>query len=81
MPVVLTAVTLLMAILYFQQVKTAFVKEGVLWLAISVVIDLIMFSRGPMAMPLVDYVKDIELTYLIIPAITIGSGYLLQRAC
>jgi hypothetical protein len=45
-------------------------------LAISFVIDLAMFMQGPMKMPFADYVMDIGLTYLIIPAITVGFGYL-----
>ena len=51
---------------------------GVAWLVINLVIDLPLFSAGPMAMPLADYVKDIGLTYLIIPVVTVGLGYLLE---
>ena len=52
---------------------------GAAWLVINLVIDLPLFSAGPMATPLADYVKDIGLTYLIIPAVTIGMGYLLEK--
>ena len=52
---------------------------GILWSAISVTIDLIMFMQGPMKMSFADYVEDIGLTYLIIPAITIGFGYLIEK--
>lgn len=62
---------------------SAFLSEGVrigaVWLAISLFIDLLLFMEGPMKMSLLDYVKDIGLTYLIIPTITIGFGYLLGR--
>jgi len=38
-----------------------------------------MFSKGPMTMPLIEYIKDIGLTYLLIPAVTIGFGYILDK--
>jgi len=82
MPVALTASVVLFASLYFKGVEGKHVKEGamlgVLWLAISIAIDLAMFMQGPMSMPFVDYVKDIGLTYLVIPAITVGFGYALE---
>lgn len=34
---------------------------------------------GPMRMPPVEYIKDIALTYLIIPVITIGAGSLAEQ--
>jgi hypothetical protein len=52
---------------------------GGLWLLISMVFDLFMFSWGPMAMSFADYMKDIGLTYLIYPIVTIGIGYLLEK--
>ena len=55
------------------------VRLGAVWLAISLFIDLLHFMEGPMKMPLADYLKDIGLAYLIIPIITIGFGYLLER--
>ena len=83
MPVVVTVSTVLFSNLYFRNVEAAFVKEGILlglsWLAISVVIDLLMFMQGPMKMTLVDYVKDIGFTYLIIPTVTVGFGFLLEK--
>lgn len=83
MPVAVTIVTVVLGILYFKKVETNFLKEGVLlgiiFFAMSVVIDLLMFSKGPMAMSFVNYVKDIGFTYLLIPTITIGFGYLLDK--
>lgn len=79
MPVVLTLITVVFGIFYFRKVQTAFLMEGLMlgvtWLATSVAIDLLMFMQGPMQMPLINYVKDIGLTYLLIPTITIGFGY------
>jgi uncharacterized membrane protein YpjA len=64
-------------------VAAGFLREGifigVVWLAINLLIDLPLFSAGPMAMSLSDYTKDIGLTYLIIPIVTVGYGYLLGK--
>jgi len=83
MAVVVTASAVAFSILYLKKVEAGFLKQGILmgvvWLAISVLIDLPLFSAGPMAMSLADYMKDIGVTYLIIPTVAIGFGYLLQR--
>ncbi len=83
MPVAVVAATVLFSVLYFKRIESHFLKEGILlglvFLVISVIIDLLLFSRGPMAMPFIDYIKDIGFTYLTIPAITVGMGYLLSK--
>lgn len=83
MPVVVTVATAIFAALYFKKVETSFLKEGILlgiiFFSVSIVMDLSMFSRGPMAMPFVDYIKDIGFTYLLIPVITIGVGYIIDK--
>ena len=80
MPVVITISVAFFAYQYFKKLDNNFVKEGVMlgliWLMISFVIDLVMFMQGPMKMTFTAYIMDIGLTYLIIPAITIGFGYL-----
>ena len=81
MPVVVTLCTVLFSSLYLKRVEGNYLREGivlgVLWLTISVAIDLLMFIQGPMQMALADYVKDIGLTYLIIPTVTVGFGYMI----
>jgi len=83
MPVVITICVVLFSILYFRKLEAGILKEGVilgvLWFAISLGIDLLMFMWGPMKMTFANYMMDIGLTYLIIPAITVGFGYLLQK--
>ncbi len=83
MPVVITICVVSFAYLYFKNVDNNFFKEGllvgVLWFAICIAIDLPMFMQGPMKMTFANYVMDIGLTYLMIPAITIGFGYLLEK--
>lgn len=83
MPVVVTVATVIFTVLYFKKVEASFLKEGILlgavFFAVSIVIDLLMFSKGPMAMPFLDYLKDIGFTYLLIPTVTIGVGYTLDK--
>ncbi|UCC71709.1 MAG: hypothetical protein JSV86_15215 [Gemmatimonadota bacterium] len=78
MPVVVTVATVVFVVLYFRRVNTGYVREGVLlgwlWFAISVIIDLPLMLTGPMQMSLGAYSADIGLTYLIIPAVTVGVG-------
>jgi hypothetical protein len=78
MPVVVTVATVAFALLYFRRVGTSHVREGImlgaLWYVISVVIDLPLMLTGPIGMSLGGYMADIGLTYLIIPAVTIGFG-------
>jgi len=83
MAVVVTISAVLFAVLYFRKLTTGFLSQGILvgiiWFVINIVLDLILFMEGPMKMSFSDYIMDIGLTYLIIPAVTIGFGYILQR--
>ncbi len=84
MPVVVTSATAAVSVMYFRVVKKDYLREGILlgclWLAINVVIDLpLMLSSSPMQMTLGQYVADIAVTYLVIPAVTIGIGLALQQ--
>ncbi len=83
MPVVITVSVVVLSYPYFKGISGAYLKQGIvigiLWLAMSIAFDLLMFTWGPMAMSLIDYMKDIGITYLIYPAVTIGTGYLLEK--
>jgi len=83
MPVVIALGTVFFSIIYLRKREVDFLQEGILlgviWFALNIGLDLPFFLRGPMAMPLSEYVKDIGLTYLIIPVITVGFGYLLEN--
>jgi hypothetical protein len=83
MPIVITICVVFFAVVYFKKLEDNFLKEGVLigivWLVMSFGIDLIMFMQGPMKMSFINYAMDIGLTYLIIPTITVGFGYLLNK--
>ncbi len=83
MPVTGVLAAVFFSVLYFNKVESRFIKEGILlgsiFFVISVGIDLLAFSWGPMAMPLIAYIKDIGFTYLAMPIITIGVGYALDK--
>ena len=83
MPVVISITTVVFAALYFGRVKANYLREGIIlgaaWFVISIVIDLFLFMWGPMKMSFGDYMMDIGITYLIIPAMTIGIGFILQK--
>ena len=83
MPIIITICVVSFAYFYFKNVDKSFFKEGLLvgiiWFATCVVIDLPMFMQGPMKMTLTNYIMDIGLTYLMIPIITLGFGYLLEK--
>ena len=78
MPVVVAAATVFFAYRYLSRSQGTGWREGVqlgmVFLAVSLVIDLLMFSWGPMKMSFVDYVKDIGLTYLLMPVIAGGMA-------
>ena len=83
MPVVLTLSVVSLTTFYFEKTNANFLREGIIvgvvWLGISLALDLLMFVRGPINMSLNDYLKDIGLTYLIIPTITVGLGFILGK--
>ena len=83
MPVVIAIWTVFFSIFYLSRRKSDFLKEGIsigiAWLLISIVLDLMIFIEGPLKMPLWDYATDIAVTYLMIPAITTGFGYLMEH--
>ena len=78
MPVVLAGVVVIFIMLYFKNASSVSVWEGLrvglIWFAICFIIDLVMFSRGPMKMSFTDFIADIGLVYLMIPIITVGFG-------
>jgi len=84
MPVVITLSVVVFTYLYFKKVEKNIVAEGaklgIIFLLISTVIDLILFMPdSPMHMSLINYIADIGLTYLMIPVITVGMAYAIDR--
>ncbi len=84
MPFVVTLCVVAFSVLYLRDLQAGFLREsailGITWFVISIALDLLMFMpESPMRMGIVDYMKDIGLTYLIIPTITVGFGYLAEK--
>ncbi|HYM65420.1 MAG TPA: hypothetical protein VES68_02965 [Candidatus Sulfotelmatobacter sp.] len=65
--------------LYFKKVDKN-LKEGIflgiIWILINLAFDFLFFIVGPARMNIWDYIKDIGISYLSIPIITIGFTYL-----
>lgn len=83
MPVIVTAAVLVFGYHYLKSVpqpKSESFKLGIVWFAISIGIDLVLFlSPSPMQMGFLEYVQDIGITYLIIPIVVIGMGYSMRK--
>ena len=72
-PVILVINLVIFSRLYLKNatgIKNEGLFLGLIWLALNVVLDLLVFSYGPMKMSFIDYLKDIGVTYLIFPIIT-----------
>lgn len=80
MTVISVATVVILSILYFKKTERN-LKEGIflglLFMAISLSFDYFMFIWGPIKMSVSAYIKEIGITYLIYPIITIGYSYLL----
>jgi|HubBroStandDraft_2_1064218.scaffolds.fasta_scaffold420440_2 hypothetical protein len=83
MGIVLTICTVAFTLIYFHKIQAAFFREGILlglaFIGCNVLFDLPMFSYGPMAMPLHQYMTDIGLGYLSMGVISAGFGSALQK--
>lgn len=83
MPVVLCAATVVLARAYFSRIDADFRRAGltvgITWMVICVVLDLLLFTWGPMTMTLGAYMADIGLTYFIIPIVTTGMGRIIEK--
>jgi hypothetical protein len=76
MPVTLAAVVTVGGLLYLRKLPSPSVREGLLlgliWLTISLAIDLPLMLSPPIRMSPLEYMADIGLTYLMTPIITAG---------
>jgi hypothetical protein len=84
MPVILTLIVILFSILFLKKSEEDYFGEGLLigivWFVISIAIDLVMFMpETEWQMSLTDYMMDIGVTYIIIAAIPIGFGYIIEK--
>ena len=83
MIVVGSFVAVILAVKYYNNVKSNFVQEGIIlgiiWFIISIGLDLVMVFSNFFQMTLLEYFTDIGLRYLCIPIFTIGLGYALNQ--
>lgn len=83
MTLIFVTSSMICGITYFRQVFGGFfragVRAGLLWMSVNLLVDLVLFSYGPLARPFPDYVKDIGLVYLVLPIMMGGIGSILQR--
>jgi hypothetical protein len=80
MAAVLTLCVVFFAVLLFRRARSSSFKTGIAvggaWLLICLLLDLAMFSWGPMKMSILDYMTTIGPAYLTIPIIAAGLGCL-----
>ena len=69
--------------LYFRGITEDFIKEGILigiiWLIISIILDLILVAVGISQLNLTSYAMYVAPLYIIIPAVTIGLGVYMKQ--
>lgn len=72
----------LLLVLYFVQVKSSYLIQGVLlgllWLALNILLDVLVLMPW-MKISFLDYLSQIGLRYVSMPVMSIAVGYLLQR--
>lgn len=81
MPLVITLMVVTLSYQYLKTLKTDLIREGIIigivWFVINIAIDMVLFlPASPMHMSLTSYMGDIGVTYIMIPMITIGMGYM-----
>ena len=83
MAVAVTGTVAVLALMYMRRVQRAHAREGlilgVVWYAVSFLIDRLLFSGGPMKMGFGEYMADIGLTYAIIVIVPWAMGVVQAR--
>jgi Na+/proline symporter len=78
MAVMVAIAVVVFANLYFRRATrrgaVEGIKLGLLWMAISIAIDLPLMLGPPLNYSPLEYLADVGLTYLMMPVITIGIG-------
>jgi hypothetical protein len=86
MAVAVTGTAVGFGLFYLKRIDGGFVGEairlGILWLVMAIAIDApLMLLGGPMKMSVGLYMADIGVTYLCIPAVTLGIGVARSWLC
>lgn len=81
--VAIAAPVVALSFIYFKDITTHFVKEGVIiaiaWMVITLILDVVLIFVGISKTTLLEYAITIVPLYVIIPAITIGFGLYLDQ--
>jgi hypothetical protein len=76
--IAIAATVIVFTYLYFKDIQNKYIKEGVIigivWLLISLILDIILIFLGITKLSLNEYAIYVAPLYIIIPAITIGFG-------
>lgn len=76
--VAIAVVVIVFAYLYFVNIFAHFIREGIvigiLWVVISIVLDVVLIFLNISRISLIEYAVNIAPLYIIIPAVTIGMG-------
>ncbi len=79
----IAVIVIIFSYLYFKGITEDFIKEGILigiiWLVISIVLDIILVLLGISQLTLTNYAMYVAPLYIIIPAITIGLGLYMNQ--
>jgi len=79
MTVISVFTVVILSILYFKKTNGNLregIFLGIIFLVVSLSFDYFMFIWGPIKMTVPAYIKEIGITYLIYPIITLGFTYL-----
>lgn len=79
MTVISVSTVVILSILYFKKTNGNLregIFLGIIFLVVSLSFDYFMFIWGPIKMTVPAYIKEIGITYLIYPIITLGFTYL-----
>ena len=78
----ITVVSVLFSIFLFKNVSNNYLKTGIqvgfVWMIQCILLDLPLLTFAPLSMTIGYYLKDIATTYLIIPIVTSGFGWILN---
>lgn len=76
--IAIAVTVIIFSYLYFKDIHAHFTKEGVIiglvWLVISIVLDIALIFLGITQLTLTAYAINVAPLYIIIPAVTIGFG-------
>ncbi len=69
---------IILGYLYFKDINSHYIREGIIigvvWLLISIVLDIVLILMGITKLTLTQYAVYVAPSYIIIPAVTIGFG-------